>query len=141
MAAYRQNQPLCPACSQPLESLDTQAPQAVVDVCKQCGGVWLDWEDGDFTDLARQIPPVASRTLARDGLGECPRCHRELLVEVFRDVAEVLRCGECAGAFVPYASIGKLSESTPAADIEEAPRGFWARVIAALKTDLLRKDT
>ncbi|MBK8253812.1 MAG: zf-TFIIB domain-containing protein [Polyangiaceae bacterium] len=134
MTAYRQNQPLCPTCSQPLESLDTHAPQAVVDICKQCGGVWLDWEDGDFTDLARQIPPVAGRTIARGGLGDCPRCNKELIVEVFRDVAEVLRCSECAGAFVPYASIGKLSECTPAADMVEQPKGFWARVIGALKT-------
>ena len=52
--------------------------------------------------------------MPRSGPGSCPRCNRPLVVEVFQDVAEVLRCSECSGAFLPYASIGKIAAGTPA---------------------------
>lgn len=134
-AAYRTNAPLCPRCHEPLEAHTTSAP-AVVDLCKRCGGVWIDWEDGDLTALAREVPPVAARLIPRDGPGGCPRCHRELSVEVFLDAAEILRCSECAGAFVPYASIGKIAASTPADAREEpsATPNMFARAVAVLKS-------
>jgi Zn-finger nucleic acid-binding protein len=133
---------MCPSCHLPLEAHTIDAPNAVVDLCKRCGGVWIDWEDGDFTALAREMPPAEARQIPRGGPGSCPRCNQPLKVEVFLDTAEVLRCGDCAGAFLPYASIGKIAASTPA-DAREDPReeaagqadeaSTWARVMGALR--------
>jgi Zn-finger nucleic acid-binding protein len=134
MTAYRASAPLCPSCHQALEAHVIDAPNAVVDLCKRCGGVWIDWEDGDLTELAREVPPAPTRVIPRSGTGACPRCNRRLAVELFLGTAEVLRCGECAGAFLPYASIGKIAASTPAEarDTPDDP-GAWARLIGALR--------
>lgn len=134
MTAYRTSAPLCPSCHEPLEAHTIDVPNAVVDLCKRCGGVWIDWEDGDLTALAREVPPARTRVIPRAGPGSCPRCNRQLAVELFLDAAEVLRCGDCGGAFLPYASIGKIAASTPA-DAREAPgeAGVWARAIEALR--------
>lgn len=136
MTAYRESAPLCPACHEPLEAHTIEGAGAMIDLCAKCGGVWLDWEDGDFTNLAREVPAAAAREIPRSGPGACPRCNRPLAIEMFRDTAEVLRCGECAGAFVPYASIGKIAESTPADarnDEEPGEQTVWNRVATALR--------
>lgn len=135
--AYRESAPVCPVCHENLESHTTEGAGATIDLCNKCGGVWLDWEDGDFTALAREVPPTAAREIPRNGPGACPRCRRPLAVEVFRDTAEVLRCAECAGAFVPYASIGKIAESTPADARDEQGQdegGVWVRVARRLRS-------
>lgn len=134
MTAYRESAPLCPSCHEPLEAHTIEAPSAVVDMCKRCGGVWIDWEDGDLTTLAREVPPAQARAMPTNGPGACPRCKRPLAVEVFQGTAEVLRCADCAGAFLPYASIGKIAASTPA-DAREAPgeAGVFARALAGLR--------
>lgn len=126
---------MCPACHEAMEERSLATSEASVDTCHRCGGVWFDWEDGDMTVLAREVPPAGAREMPRSGPGACPRCNRALVVEVFQGAAEVLRCGDCGGAFVPYPSIGKIAASTPA-DEREAPetKGFWARIVAALRT-------
>lgn len=145
MTAYRTGAPLCPTCREPLEAHGLDAPSAEVDLCKRCGGVWLDWEDGDFTSLARELPPASGRILPREGPGVCPRCRRELKVEVFQGTAEVLRCGECAGAFLPYPSIGKIASGTPSSarydeDLEPLSEDTaWARTATAVRAWLLRR--
>jgi Zn-finger nucleic acid-binding protein len=124
-------------CHETLEQHEIQAAGATIDLCRKCGGVWLDWEDGDFASIAREVPPAAAREIPRSGPGACPRCNRPLAVEVFRDTAEVLRCAECAGAFVPYASIGKIAESTPADARDEQnvdEESVWLRVARRLRS-------
>ena len=134
MTAYRESAPPCPACHEALEPHTTGGTGAVVDLCKRCGGVWIDWEDGDLTTLTREVPPAQARALPTSGPGQCPRCHRALAVEVFLGTAEVLRCGGCAGAFLPYPSIGKIAASTPAdARDEPGEAGTWGRALRALR--------
>jgi Zn-finger nucleic acid-binding protein len=139
MTAYRTSAPQCPTCRLPLEPHTFEQEQAVVDLCARCGGVWIDWEDGDFTALARRVPPAPRCDLPTDGKGPCPRCNGQLAVEVFLDVAEVLRCSDCAGAFLPYASIGKIAASTPAESRESQPPdddagdGLWKRAATKLR--------
>lgn len=134
MTAYRASAPLCPSCHEPLEPHVLSGSAAEVDLCKRCGGVWIDWEDGDLTALAREVPPAEARVLPTSGLGGCPRCNRQLRVEVFLGEAEVLRCAECAGAFLPYASIGRIASGTPA-DARDSPvgPGAFARAVALVR--------
>jgi hypothetical protein len=122
---------------------------AEVDVCTSCGGVWVDWFDGEIKRVATAViasepqrisrPSAATSSLRNEAIatGACPRCTRQLVVEryvVKADVqsnsgetrtsvsqitgADLLRCEDCAGVFVPRASAELLS--TLPAD-EEAP--------------------
>lgn len=132
MTAYRAAAPQCPTCGDPMTLHDVKSPVAAIDLCGRCGGVWIDWEDGDFTELAREVPPSPVRELARSGPGKCPRCNRGLVAEEFLDAAEVLRCGECGGAFLPYASIGKIAASTPAEARQAQRDGTAAELVVLL---------
>lgn len=138
MTAYRETALLCPMCHEALEACSIESAASAVDLCGSCGGVWMDWEDGDFTALARKVPSTTTRVMPANGPGPCPRCNCALAVEVFLDTAEVLRCGECAGAFMPHASIGKIAACTPAAAREDGRENvgeatLWQRAAAALR--------
>lgn len=122
-------------------------PSAKVEVCDTCGGIWLDWFDGDVRTLA--VEAEAAR-LARgdrpslipsgeEGSGECPRCRARLALEVvrFADASEaelvgdveISRCAECAGCFVPRSSAHLLLERIR----EPRTVTFWEGLVAALK--------
>lgn len=148
-AGYRGAAVRCPGCAEPMtvEVLE----EAEVDVCGACGGLWLDWFDGEIKrvvgevlagEVARQSRPSAPTSSLRNehvATGACPRCTRQLVVEryvVKADVrsssggsertsvstttgADLLRCEECAGVFVPRTSAGLLATLPP--DEDEVP--------------------
>ncbi len=148
-----------------------QTGDAEVDVCTGCGGMWVDWFDGEVRQVATQIlageaagasrPPPNGSKLRNEpfATGACPRCTRQLVVEryvVRVDVgprslertsvstttgADLLRCEECAGVFVPRTSASLLATLPPA---EEAPPSSteanavleplpWQRFVALIK--------
>lgn len=146
-AGYRGAAVRCPGCAEPM-TIENLA-DAEVDVCTSCGGMWLDWFDGEVKRIATAVlatehdrisrPSVPTSSLRNESLatGACPRCTRQLTVEryvVKVDVggssggprtsvsqttgADLLRCEDCAGVFVPRASAALLA--TLPAD-EEAP--------------------
>jgi Zn-finger nucleic acid-binding protein len=127
-------------------------PSAEVDVCDHCGGLWVDWFDGEIVTLAaeaeaarvdRGTPPPGLGQSAIDarggGTNTCPRCTRELLPELFRfpDAApdelvagvELRRCAECAGSFVPRPSAHLLLDRV------RAPRTvtLWEALVELLR--------
>jgi hypothetical protein len=149
---------------------------AEVDVCASCGGMWVDWFDGDVRQVAtaiiegessgqRDARPLREASSLRSehvATGACPRCMRQLAVERYviraalgadRDVrrvhmpastttgADLLRCEECAGVFVPRTSAALLATLPPD---EEAPPSAalggavleplpWQRFVALVK--------
>lgn len=124
--AYRGAVVRCPACGEVMRSEMTCS--AALEVCDACEGLWLDWFDGEVATVAVEheaarlergsSPP--SRPSRVSGSGACPRCTRPLVAELysFADVSahdlitgvELLRCPECAGAFVPRGSAHLLLE-------------------------------
>jgi len=119
---------------------------AEVDVCDACGGLWIDWFDGDVPTLAAEaeavrvergtpVPPAAGQ----DGRGGCPRCARVLAPDVYRfpdtqagDLivhVDILRCEECAGSFVTRSSAHLLL------DRAMSPRtmGLWQSIVELLQ--------
>lgn len=145
MTAYRKQVPMCPLCSEGLSPHRGPSGETV-DLCGRCGGVWIDWTDGDLVDIARSIPPVESRDLAQKGRGPCPSCGEALAFETHLSTAVVLRCAGCLGAFVPYASIGALAAATPAdaradqADPEHPKTGFWERIVNDVRALMGHKE-
>jgi Zn-finger nucleic acid-binding protein len=131
-------------------------PSAEVDVCDSCGGLWVDWFDGEIHTVAaeaealrvdRGTPPpgfMPVTTPAGRGSGGCPRCTRVLAPELYRfsdatddelvTGVELLRCSECAGSFVPRGSAHLLLDRvrTPrAATLWEALVALMQRLVGA----------
>jgi Zn-finger nucleic acid-binding protein len=126
----------CPGCADPMRQL--ALTEAEVDVCDGCGGLWVDWFDGEVRAIATETlrndapPPKTETPPARNeaiAAGACPRCTRQLVSEQYvvkaeipssrvegrtslvdgRSGADLLRCEECMGAFVSRSSAEVLS--------------------------------
>jgi hypothetical protein len=111
---------------------------AEVDVCSGCGGMWVDWFDGEVRaisaevlagETARTSRPSAPTSSLRNEVvatGACPRCTRQLVAERYTlpdsrtpeapvtglavaTDAVLLRCEDCLGVFVPRASAALLA--------------------------------
>jgi Zn-finger nucleic acid-binding protein len=109
--------------------------EATIDVCSRCKGLWVDWFDGELTQVAREAAPLSVASTAVEGVSSfgCPLCQRILVSEEHAPgAARVWRCGECAGSFVPRASFDALvlAGDTPEASIRPGP---LARLLAALR--------
>ncbi len=111
--SYRETALTCPGCG------DVLAPQqvgdAMIDVCPACGGIWVDWFDGELSAVLRHTPPVEGARLPdRPGHGQCPRCNCPLAEEGYlQSKAAILRCGDCSGAFVPRIAAHAIARVNP----------------------------
>jgi Zn-finger nucleic acid-binding protein len=146
---YRGAAVRCPGCAEPM-TVEMLA-EAEVDVCGACGGMWVDWFDGEVKRVATEVlrtetarasrpsAPVSSLRNEAFATGACPRCTRQLAIERYvvkanvrsssdarertsvstTTGADLLRCEECAGVFVPRTSAGLLA--TLPADEDEVP--------------------
>jgi len=149
-AAYRDGAMRCPACGELMKQGHT--PSAELDECEACEGLWLDWFDGEVgavaveheaARLARGAPLLgpSSRPSAAPSSGSkaCPRCSRALAVELYRfsdakeseliTGVELLRCPECAGAFVPRGSAHLLLDRVR----ESKTQTPWEAVVSLLR--------
>ena len=144
--AYRLAVLRCPVCAEPMRR--EIMPSAELEVCDACEGLWIDWFDGDVSTVAveaeaarvdrgtplpkRAVPPVA-------GSRACPRCQHGLAAELYRfsdakhdDLiggVEVLRCSDCAGAFVPRASAHLLLDRAR----QERTWSPWEAIVALFR--------
>ncbi len=145
--AYRGRTVRCPGCSEEMRC--EAVPSAEIDVCDACGGLWVDWFDGEVETLAAEAeaarvergapPPARAGSAARGGSGVCPRCQQALTTELYRfsdatddelvTGVELLRCSECAGSFVPRGSAHLLLDRV------REPRAvtLWEAFVARLQ--------
>jgi len=123
----------CPGCA---ESMAVESVgDADVDVCSACGGMWVDWFDGEVRQVATTVmaregsrppPPPSPPRNEMVATGACPRCSRQLAVERYvvrvgvdgrglsqTTGADLLRCEECAGVFVARTSAALLATLPP----------------------------
>ncbi len=131
------------------EPTRTSEPQ----VCDACDGLWIDWFEGEVTAIAvekeaarveRGTPLPSRPSLPPAGTGACPHCARALVAELYRFAdatdddlitgVEIVRCPECAGAFVPRGSAHLLLErsleaktQTPMTAIRSLVRQMFGR--------------
>ncbi len=144
--AYRLAVLRCPACAEPMRREIT--PSAELEVCDACEGLWIDWFDGEVSTVAVEaeaarvdrgtpLPKRISGEIA--GSRACPRCHHSLAPELYRFTdakhddpiggVEVLRCADCAGAFVPRASAHLLLDRAR----QERRWTTWEAIVALLR--------
>lgn len=104
-----------------------------VDICTTCGGIWVDWFDGEVRRVTKEAMGAAAVTPRSDGgdrpsrneavaIGACPRCTRQLVSERYKldgqaTGADLMRCEDCLGVFVTKSS----SEMLVALPPEEQP--------------------
>lgn len=117
---------------------EVPARHATVDRCPDCGGLWIDWFDGEIASVASAVPPAPAAARAAPGeTGRgCPDCRAELVPTRYPDDksgAELLRCGGCAGAFVPRASLQMVIALGPPGDRPREPRSRIAELLAELQ--------
>ncbi len=108
-AGYRDAPARCPGCEALMEQ--RHVAEAIVDVCPQCKGLWVDWFDGDLGTVARDTAPLSipTETAVRTP-SACPRCHSTLAVDPHR---ATWHCAECNGVFVPRAQFDSILEFPP----------------------------
>lgn len=153
MTPYRGAPPMCPGCGEAMHGEVT--PSGALDVCDPCGGLWVDWFDGDVQALAAEAEaarvergtplPRPADLAARPGQMRCPRCTQPLATELVRFAdaregelvsgVEVGRCAECAGAFVPRGSAHLLLDRAR----EGPPVSGW-EILAAMVRRLFGAD-
>lgn len=98
-----------------------------VDVCSSCGGVFIEWFDGDPSQVAQSV----RRGDGPSGpLGQlrCPVCQVALEETGYPEPdseARVYRCGECAGTFVHANGVAALGRAGAPDRASEAP-SLWA---------------
>jgi hypothetical protein len=111
--SYREQALTCPACSETLDP--KQVGEAVIDVCPACGGIWVDWFDGELAEMVRGAPLVKGAGIpAKPGRSSCPRCQRPLDAETYLESGgDILRCADCAGAFVPRDAARRIANAGP----------------------------
>lgn len=150
--AYRAAVLRCPACGEAMRREATTS--AEVEVCDACEGLWVGWFDGEVHTLAieaeaarldRGTPPPSRPTEPTSGSRTCPRCSRPLALELYRFAdakdddlitgVEVLRCADCAGAFVPRGSAHLLLDRVR----EGRGLSIWEVVTAFLRRVLGRR--
>jgi Zn-finger nucleic acid-binding protein len=135
---YRETALLCPGCREVLEP--KQVGEAVIDVCPTCGGIWVDWFDGDLVAMVQGAPRAGGARGGEAGGGgnggetSCPRCRQELHPEQYLESrAAILRCGDCAGAFVARSAARMLIAIQPGRDKDPEKPDALTRLIAVLR--------
>lgn len=142
-AGYREAPALCPSCN--VMMIEKNLYDAVVDVCGDCHGVWVDWFDGDLGHVIEQVsedPVSTSPNRETKSGGACPKCQARLTSENRADGVSLLRCGDCGGAFVPRASfmpLIALAHQESEFTAQNSPSMF-ARLVAVLNSLLSGKD-
>lgn len=136
VSGYRGIAVRCPGCAEAMTA--HHISEAEVDVCDACGGMWVDWFDGEVKKVATEVlageaerlsrpsAPASSLRAEAVATGACPRCTRQLVVERYVVVtekkegdeqkvvkqqtgADLMRCEECAGVFVSRSSASLLA--------------------------------
>lgn len=131
--SYRQAALACPGCAAVLEP--KQVGETTIDVCPACGGIWVDWFDGELSEMVRGAPrTTGTGTPGRAGSSTCPRDGRPLDAERYlASRAEILRCGDCSGAFVPRAAAHEIAAMDPERKGPPPAEDGWSRLAAVLQ--------
>ncbi len=144
-AAYRGLTVRCSGCAEVMRREPISS--AEIEICDACGGLWVDWFDGDVHSVAAEAQAMREHVGGHPGReaepprpsGACPRCLLALRPEEYRfsdaregelvDGVELLRCPECAGCFVPRASARLLLDRAR----EPPPVTLWEALVTLMK--------
>lgn len=107
---------------------------AWVDVCDSCGGVFVEFFDGESSaiarDLVHSISPRAGTSVDSETRPICPECAIPMhTTSYLGDGPEIERCGSCASFFMTRDGLGAMADYR-AKRVEQS--NWLERVLAAL---------
>lgn len=129
-----------------MRQLRLEKPDAEVDLCDACGGLWIDWFDGEVRTVATATlkasdsaqpsrPEAPSSRNEPAAVGACPRCTRQLVAERYAITAEVAsRRVEGKVSLIPAATGAELMRC------EECMGSFVSRASAEVLSWLSTTD-
>jgi len=130
----------CPRCALPLAPV--RYDEVELDLCRACGGVWLDGGEGEAVIGPAGDPVLWARhgAIVREEPSErlCPvdgAVLTELGLKGGRDEVSIDLCPECRGIWLD-AGEGAKVQSVVTAAIQESPQlqepGFWSYLLQAV---------
>ena len=129
---YRTRLRACPSCDEPMRKVPLKSMRfsdSTIDACDECGGVFLDFFDGEpfavARDVVKQLEDFESAFRVGGKLLTCPDCGRPMEVHPYVDIGpDLARCNQCMAVFATPAQIRALSRFT----IHQDRPGFWSRL-------------
>ncbi len=130
MALYRGHRRSCPACRSAMDEIPVplaSGEQAKIDHCPQCGGVFLEFFDGDPGELSRGTLErlVDQDSDAADVAHEtatCPECGNFMpLLRYLEQGPTIFRCEGCMAIFASHPQLRALAAYVEPANPEEPP--------------------
>jgi Zn-finger nucleic acid-binding protein len=131
--SYRENAIFCPACSAAMEERSTV--DALIDVCPECGGIYLDWFDGEPTAALQGWAPTHDPNQApiQSLKGVCPKCGGGLVGEELPGTGAIIfRCVGCAGFFATEPAAKMIAGHTEPLP-SDAP-GFFSQLVLLMRS-------
>jgi Zn-finger nucleic acid-binding protein len=131
MSAYREQLRVCPECGTPMDAVPVNGDpndasvQVEADVCGKCGGIFLEFFDGEPSAISRGM--LKSGGLARSGAastGElvCPDCAAPMVRKAYLDQGpELARCEQCLAVFLAPDDVESLARLELAPEPSEKP--------------------
>ncbi|MEW6277596.1 MAG: DUF6159 family protein [Candidatus Eremiobacterota bacterium] len=106
------DQVVCPGCHEGMNR--RQVNGVVLDLCNQCGGMWLEPGEPERLLKLRPLPRMLRMPQARleaclvpEGSRRCQACQRALRLESIEGV-RVDTCSACGGLFLDRGELGQL---------------------------------
>jgi len=104
----------------------TELDSAVVERCAQCRGVWIDFFDGEFAGIARELDPGGPMGESSKSKVGCVDCKVEMpRVSYLREGPKLHRCPDCLGTFATPKQLASLAAYFETETDE--PPSWWDR--------------
>lgn len=111
----------CPACGRPMQRRDVEAGAGEgceVDLCVHCGGVFIEFFDGEPASVALGVEELAVSQPAAKGRdwpssARCPDCGVAMRAMRYMDEEDgppVFRCDTCMALFVGHGQVRRLAQ-------------------------------
>ncbi len=107
----------CPKCwvAMEKEEVEILGPNIVIDICPDCGGIWLDRSELNKLLKDRKLSNYLTKHIGTQSKSQlvCPRCGWLMDLEPAEEV-EVDVCLKCGGVWLDYGELEKLRDISKA---------------------------
>ncbi len=137
---YRETPYICPACSTLMEARELaleDGSRSELELCTRCGGIFLDFLDGEPGNISRRLVEQPLETDARQAeqqdpaaaTGVCPVCRLQMEPGHYLEQGPlVLRCPGCAGMFASREQVQALADYYPDPELEPQHASLLERI-------------
>jgi Zn-finger nucleic acid-binding protein len=143
---YRETARSCPACASPMREVELRlrdGGSTGIDLCDSCGGVFLEFFDGEPVALSRRLLPALHPTRPdAPSLGaelRCPDCRTPMVEQPYLHRGpHIARCESCMSVFATRAQLQELAGFRIPEDGGAQPT--WADAMAGRLAGMFRSS-